>query len=103
MGHKISTYNDVKSLGVEKLREIYRKADLRIRPKPEISKLEQLKAFALSLGLDPEKVINEKVILEPHRTIIGEEAEIKALQEAIRDTIAEIVMKKMRKNNVTPD
>ena len=103
MGHKISTYNDVKSLGVEKLREIYRKADLRIRPKAEISKLEQLKAFALSLGLDPEKIINEKAILEPRRTIIEEEAEIKALQEAIRDTIAEIVMKRMRKNNVTLD
>ncbi len=89
MGHKISTYNDVKSLGVDKLREIYRKADLRIRPKPKISKLEQLKAFALSLGLDPEKIINERAILEPRRTIIGEEVEIKALQEAIKDTIAE--------------
>lgn len=103
MGHVVSTYQDVKSLGVEELRRIYRKADLRIRAKPEISKLEQLKALAESLGLDPEKVINTKAIVEPHRTVIGEDSSIKALQEAIRDTLTKLVLERSKELNLTPD
>jgi len=34
MGHRTSRYNDIKSLGIEYLRELYRLADLSIRPKP---------------------------------------------------------------------
>ena len=90
MGHKVSTYSDIKGLGVEKLREIYRKADLRIKSKPETSKLEQLKLIAESLGLDPEKVINEEA-LKPKRVVICPEESIKALQRAIAESLAKIV------------
>ena len=34
MGHRTSRYNDIKSLGIEYLRELYRLANLSIRPKP---------------------------------------------------------------------
>jgi len=92
MGHKISTYNDVKSLGVEKLREIYKRADLSIKPQTKVSKLDMLKEIVRSLGLDPEKVLVKDAILEPKRSIIDESREIEVLQEAGRDWIKRIVM-----------
>lgn len=93
MGHVISTYQDVKSLGIEKLREIYRSAGLSIRPRPEISKLDQLKTIAESLGLDPNK-IDYREYIGPHRTVIGEEGEIEGLQEAIKESLTELVSEK---------
>lgn len=96
MGHVLSTYQDVKSLGVEELRKVYRKADLSIRPKNEVSKLDQLKAFAETLGLDPDSISYEDGYVGPYRTVAGEEAEISALQGAIRDTLLNLVTEKDR-------
>jgi integrase len=89
MDHKVSTYHDVKRLGIEKLRQIYARSGISIKPKTGISKVEVLKEFARSLGLDPEKVLVRDALAEPHR-IIGngkgeEEAQISALSEAVKD------------------
>lgn len=91
MGHVMSTYQDVKSLGVEELRKIYRNAGLSIRPKSEVSKVDQLKTIAESLGMDPDKIVYKGGYAGPHRTVIGEDSEIEALQEAIRNTLTELV------------
>ena len=103
MGHVISTYNDIKSLGVEKLRDIYKKANLRIYQKSQIGKLDQLKTLAEALGLDSEKLIYQGEIVDPHRTVIGENREIVTLQDAIRQTLVDLVSKRAKKNNVTPE
>jgi site-specific recombinase XerD len=42
MGHTVSTYNDIKSLGIERLRSIYAGASLNIRPRQAVSKIEML-------------------------------------------------------------
>lgn len=91
MGHKISTYNDVKSLGIEKLREIYARSGISIKPQTRPSKLEMLKEIVRSLGLDPEKVLVKDAILEPKRTAIDESSQIEVLQEAVKDWIKRIV------------
>ena len=43
MGHTINTYEDVQSLGIETLRNLYAAAGLAIRPKTQVNRIEQLK------------------------------------------------------------
>lgn len=71
MGHKLDTYDDVKMLGVEKLRQIYARSGLSIKPKVEASKLEMVKEFTRSLGMDPEKIPVKDAVAEPHRIIMS--------------------------------
>jgi len=83
MGHKLDTYADVKMLGVEKLRQTYARSGLSIKPKVEASKLEMLKEFTRSLGLDPEKILVKDALAEPHRIITGPQDEYQAQFEAL--------------------
>ncbi|MFO7966303.1 MAG: site-specific integrase [Archaeoglobaceae archaeon] len=92
MGHKISTYHDIKSLGVDKLRLIYAKSGLSIKPQTKASKVDMLKEMVRSLGMDPEKVLVKDEIDNPHRTIISEDNEVELLQETMRDWIKKTLM-----------
>jgi len=96
MGHKVSTYHDVKMLGVEKLRQVYARSGLSIKPKTEISKVEILKEFTRSLGLDPEKILIKDAFAESHLVIVDgkgeEEAQIHALSEAVKDWLRHEVL-----------
>jgi len=65
MGHKISTYHDVQTLGAEKLRNAYASAGLSIRPRTSINKIEMVKDFARGLGLNPEEILVHKAFSEP--------------------------------------
>ncbi len=92
MGHVISTYHDVKSLGVEYLREVYRRAGISIRPQTKASKVEMLKEIVRSLGLDPEKVLVEEALMEPNRTLVDEGAELDVLQRAVQEWVRKTIM-----------
>ena len=81
MGHKTSTYLDVKMKGVEFLRNLYRASGISIKPKTKYSKTDMLREMIRSLGYDPEKILVKEAIMEPHKTIIGEEDEITALRK----------------------
>ncbi|NIM44348.1 MAG: tyrosine-type recombinase/integrase, partial [Nitrososphaeria archaeon] len=85
MGHAISTYN---SVDVEYLRKLYSSSGLSIRPKTELSKIERLKMFAESLGLNPDKVLTKDALAMPHRTVVNPEArKIEVLNEALKHAI----------------
>jgi integrase len=85
MGHAISTYH---SIDVEYLRNLYASSGLSIRSKTEFSKLERLKMFAESLGLNPDEVLAKDALAIPHRTIIDPEArKIDVLNEALKHAI----------------
>jgi len=88
MGHTISTYNDIKMKGVEYLRNLYASSGLSIRPKTKISKVEQLKMFAESLGLNPNQVLSRDALAMPHRTIVDpEQRKIEVLNQALKEAI----------------
>ena len=76
MGHKTSRYNDIKSLGVEFLRNLYKLADLSIRPKPltreQIIKIfeQALKDIARRTGI---ALLEEEGEIEPAAYIKAEE------------------------------
>jgi site-specific recombinase XerD len=88
MGHKVSIYNDIQMKGIEFLRNLYAKSGLSIRPKTKISKIDRLKMFAESMGLNPDEVLSKDVLAKPHRTVVDSESRtIKVLNEALKNAI----------------
>jgi hypothetical protein len=62
MDHTIRTYHNIQMKGVEFLRNIYASSGLSIRPKTQLNKIEMLKALAMSLDLDPDKVLGKEAL-----------------------------------------
>jgi len=89
MGHKISTYHDVKMKGVGFLRNIYAASGLSIRPKTRVSKIEALKEIIRAWDMDPEEILTKKALANPHRVYAGsrdrEEDQVRALSAALKD------------------
>jgi len=61
MGHKISTYNDPVSKGIDYLRGVYLTAGLKIKPKEKMTKIDALKEIISSWGLDPKKILSQQI------------------------------------------
>jgi integrase len=88
MGHKVSIYNDIQMKGIEFLRNLYAKSGLSIRPKTMISKIDRLKMFAESMGLNPDEVLSKDALAKPHRTVVDSESRtIRVLNEALKNAI----------------
>jgi len=102
MGHKISTYHDVKMNGIEYLRNIYAASHLSIKPRTQIDRASMLKEMIRSLGYNPDKILVKEALVEPHRTICErpitpKENEVKLLSNALKE-----MMKKELLNTMTP-
>ncbi|MCW4048942.1 MAG: hypothetical protein NWE89_04315 [Candidatus Bathyarchaeota archaeon] len=93
MRHVTDTFNDMQSVGIEYIREIYRNSGLSIRPQTKINKIEPLKGVIMALGLDPNEVLSREAMVKPHRTIIGpsarQEQDYVILQKTIKKTLLE--------------
>jgi len=91
MGHTASVYHDIQSKGLEFLRNIYAAAGLSIRPKTRLSKIEMLKAFSQAIGLNPEKILTQEALSEPHRIHVNsderEERQIALLCQALKESM----------------
>lgn len=94
MGHTIDTYDDVQSMGVEFLRNIYASSGLSIRPKTRVSKIDALKEIVRAWGMNPEKILTREALSEPHRTCISERREDRELQ-VLSQALREIVRKEI--------
>ncbi len=98
MGHTIDTYHDLKGK-TEFLRGKYAAANLSIEPEKisVASRVDQLKAFAQGLGLNPEQIINSLAFAEPHRSIVESEgAQIQVLSQAIKNVIKQEIMDEIK-------
>jgi integrase len=88
MGHKVSTYNDIRMKGIEFIRNLYALSGLSIKPKTRISKIETLKMLVESLGFNPDEVLSKDALAMPHRTIVDPEShQIKVLNETLKHAI----------------
>jgi site-specific recombinase XerD len=88
MGHVIDTYHDIQSIGIEKLRGVYSAAGLAIRPKTQISKLEQLKEMVRALGMNPEQVLAKDALADGAITIRdGEDHQLIVLRKQLKELI----------------
>jgi site-specific recombinase XerD len=63
MGKTIDTYEDVESLGIDTLRNIYTSAGLTIRPKTKVNKIDQLKEIIRAWGENPEELLTKDALL----------------------------------------
>jgi len=56
-----------------------------------LSKIEMLKAFAHGIGLNPEKILTQEALSEPHRIHVGpderEERQIAFLCQALKESL----------------
>ena len=68
MGHTIDTYEDVQSLGIETLRNLYASAGLAIRPKTQVNRIEQLKEIIRAWGANPEEVLSKDALIRGNIT-----------------------------------
>lgn len=101
MGHKISTYHDIKMKGIDYLRKIYASSHLTIQQRTKMDRASMLKEIIRAWGYDPEKILLTDAIAEPHRTICEkpittEENEVKLLSNALKE-----MMKKELLNTMT--
>jgi hypothetical protein len=64
MGHIVDTYDDIQSLGVERLRKIYASAGLAIRQKTQISKIETIKEMIRAMGENPEQILAKDALAD---------------------------------------
>ena len=88
MGHTLDTYHDIQSIGIEKLRSVYASAGLAIRPKTQISKLEQLKEMVRALGMNPEQVLAKDALAYGAVTVQeGEDHQLTVLRKQLRELI----------------
>jgi hypothetical protein len=63
MGHTINTYEDVQSLGIETLRNLYQTAGLAIRPKTQANRIDQLKEIIRAWGGNPEEILSKDALI----------------------------------------
>jgi hypothetical protein len=63
IGKTIDTYEDVQSLGIETLRNLYASAGLAIRPKTQANKIEQFKEIIRAWGENPEEILTRDALL----------------------------------------
>jgi hypothetical protein len=68
MGKTIDTYEDVQSLGIETLRNLYVSAGLAIRPKTKANKIEQLKEIIRAWGYNPEEILTRDALMRGNIT-----------------------------------
>lgn len=88
MGHTVSTYNDIRMKGIDFLRSLYASSGLSIRPKTKTSKIDRIKMFVESLGLNPDEILSQDALTSPHRTVVDPEGrKIEVLNEALKHAI----------------
>ena len=68
MGKTIDTYEDVQSLGINTLRNLYSSAGLTIRPKTQMNRIEQLKEIIRAWGDNPEEILTKDALLRGNIT-----------------------------------
>jgi hypothetical protein len=62
LGKTIDPYEDVQSLGIETLRNLYVSAGLAIRPKTQANRIEQLKEIIRAWGQNPEEILTKDAL-----------------------------------------
>ena len=97
MGKTIDTYEDVQSLGIETLRNLYVAADLSIRPKTIPNRIEQLKEIIRGWGENPEEILCKDALLRGNSTDESpaqiETHQMSLLVESLKDVVKREVLK----------
>jgi hypothetical protein len=71
MGHKLSSYHDVKMKGVDFLRAVYLASGISIQPRSKASKIIDLIEIINSWGLNPEELLTQEALNQFQRVVPG--------------------------------
>ena len=74
-GKTIDTYEDVQSLGIETLRNLYTSAGLAIRPKTQVNRIEQLKEIIRAWGQNPEEILTKDALMRGNITELPDQTQ----------------------------
>ncbi|NLF87423.1 hypothetical protein GX563_01215, partial [Candidatus Bathyarchaeota archaeon] len=86
------TYEDVQSLGIETLRNLYASAGLAIRPKTQANRIEQLKEIIRAWGGNPEEILSKDALFRGNITETQDQTQnrqLSILAENLRQIIRE--------------
>ena len=91
MGHTVNTYDDIQSLGIDTLRNIYAASGLAIRPKTRANKVEALKEIIRAWGMNPEQLLAKDALIQGAITNINpteqENHQLKILANQLKELI----------------
>jgi site-specific recombinase XerD len=89
MGHTVDTYNDIQSIGIDKLRFIYAAAGLLIKPKTQVSKIDALKEIIRAYGMNPEQILTRDALTQGATTekLDVSESQLAILRQQLRQLI----------------
>jgi len=92
MGHTINTYEDVQSLGIETLRNLYSTAGLAIRPKTQVNRIEQLKEIIRAWGGNPEEILSKDALIRGNITETHDQTQNRQLS-ILAENLKQIIRK----------
>ena len=93
MGHTISTYEDVQSLGIETLRNLYTSAGIAIRPKTASNRIEQLREIIRAWGENPEEILSKDALIRGNQTVT-EGYQVQLLTSELKNLVKREMLKK---------
>ena len=94
MGHTTDTYEDVQSLGIETLRNLYTAANLTIRSKTQTNKMEQLKEIIRAWGENPEEILTKDALMRGNITETQEQTQNRHLS-LLAEQLKQLVKKEV--------
>ena len=95
MGKTIDTYEDVQSLGIETLRNLYTSAGLAIRPKTQVNRIEQFKEILRAMGENPEEVLSKDALMRGNITELPEQNQNHQLS-VLADQLKALIRREVR-------
>ncbi|MEM2687832.1 MAG: hypothetical protein QW796_05750 [Thermoproteota archaeon] len=99
-GYTVDTYHDIQSLGVEKLRAAYAAANLSIKPKTKVSRIEALTEVIRAWGLNSEQILTREALNMDAVTCLNspdaEDIQLQTLTRTLRQLIRQEAMGQMR-------
>lgn len=95
MGKTIDTYEDVQSLGIETLRNLYTSAGLAIRPKTQVNQIEQFKVILRAMGENPEEVLSKDALMRGNITELPEMYQNRQLS-VLADQLKALIKREVR-------
>lgn len=93
MGHDVDTYDNIQSLRVDKLRNIYAAAGLSIRPKTQTSKVEALKEIIRAWGMNPEQILARDALADGATTRRNQEEAENHQLAVLRNQLKQLIQK----------
>ena len=99
MGKTIDTYEDVQSLGIETLRNLYVAAGLAIRPKTKVTRIEQLKEIIRSWGENPEEILSKDALVRSNQTVETDDQFHSHQLSVLATELKQIIRKRLQKND----